>query len=96
MNALSVWHWLAAVAIACIAAWLVVRYLQLWAAAKAPAKDRGDWLFLFAFCFCLGFLLAMLLAAGVTVAMAFPDAVLAKSIASLFCVAARMKNPLDS
>ena len=74
----------------------VVRYLQRWiAAAKVSPKDRGGWLFLFAFCFCLGFLLAMLPALGVIVAMSLPDAELAKSTASLFCVSARVKSALD-
>jgi hypothetical protein len=76
----------------------LMRYLQRWvAAAKAPPGGRGDWLCLFAFCFGLGFLLAALSVLGVTMAMPSAAAVLAKSIASVFCVSPLVtKNTADS
>ena len=86
MQAFSMWHW------------LLMRYRRLRAAAaKAPAQGLGGgWIFLLAFCSCLGFLLVMLSPSGVTVATLFPDAAAAKAIASLFSVSVRVKDtPAD-
>ena len=82
MQAFSMWHW------------PLTRYRRLRAAAAtAPAQGLGGgWIFLLAFCSCLGFVLVMLSLAGITVPTFLSDAGGAKSIATLFSVSLRVKG----
>jgi len=96
MQAFSVWHWLVAGAVF-VTVWLTVRYRpRPGPATKAPAKALGGgWIFLLAFCSGLGFMLVMLSLSGITITSLLSEAGVAKSIASLFSVSLRVKDPLS-
>ena len=97
MQAFAVWQGLVPLVVFCVSVWWLVRNRRRQTvAANVPSEGVRGWLFLFAFLCCLGSLLAILPALGVSVARFFPDAEVAKTIAAPFAVSVRAKGtPVD-